>query len=78
MASTAARWVCPGGRPSIVITEDDLLNPSRSGVPRRGGQEPAAEASFGPFTPTTNTVEWRAADGKSFAIIHAGTSPQQR
>ena len=32
-------------------------------------KEPAAEAWFGPFNSTAHTVEWRAVDGKPFAII---------
>ena len=32
-------------------------------------KEPAAQTWFGPFNSTTNTLEWRALDGKPFAII---------
>ena len=31
--------------------------------------EPAARAGFGPFNSANGTVEWRAIDGKPFAII---------
>jgi hypothetical protein len=33
------------------------------------GKEPAARSGFGPFNSTTDTVEWRATNGKPFAII---------
>jgi hypothetical protein len=63
--------VCPGKAGlQIVITEDDLRESVSIGRTRAAAdKEPAAEASFGPFNSTTNTVEWRAADGKPFAII---------
>jgi hypothetical protein len=63
--------VCPGKVGlQIVITEDDLRESVSVGRSRAAAdKEPAAEASFGPFNSTTNTVEWRAADGKPFAII---------
>jgi hypothetical protein len=32
-------------------------------------REPAAQAWFHPFNSSAHTVEWRAADGKPFAII---------
>ena len=32
-------------------------------------KEPAAETWFAPFNSTANTVEWRAVDGRPFAII---------
>ena len=54
----------------VVISEDDLREAVSVGRSRAAAdKEPAAEASFGPFNSTTNTVEWRAADGKPFAII---------
>jgi hypothetical protein len=63
--------VCPGKAGlRIVISEDDLRESVSVGRTRAAAdKEPAAEASFGPFNSTTNTVEWRAADGKPFAII---------
>jgi hypothetical protein len=63
--------VCPGKAGlQIVITEDDLRESVSIGRTRAAAdKEPAAGASFGPFNFTTNTVEWRAADGKPFAII---------
>jgi hypothetical protein len=63
--------VCPGKAGfRVVITEDDLRESVSIGRTRAAAdKEPAAEASFGPFNSTTNTVEWRAADGKPFAII---------
>jgi hypothetical protein len=64
--------VCPGKAGLVVvISEDDLREAVSIGRSRAAAdKEPAAEASFGPFNSTTNTVEWRAADGKPFAIIH--------
>ena len=35
----------------------------------KAAKEPAAEVWFGPFNSSEHTVEWRAADGKPFAII---------
>ena len=35
----------------------------------RGARSRPRRAWFGPFNSTANTVEWRAADGKPFAII---------
>ena len=63
--------VCPGKAGLVVvITEDDLREAVSVGRTRAAAdKEPAAETSFGPFNSTTNTVEWRAADGKPFAII---------
>jgi hypothetical protein len=63
--------VCPGKAGlRIVISEDDLRESVSVGRTRAAAdKEPAAEASFGPFNSTTNTVEWRAADGRPFAII---------
>jgi hypothetical protein len=50
---------------------DRRRRPARNRVGRpqsyRGCQR--AGASFGPFNSTTHTVEWRAVDGKPFAII---------
>lgn len=63
--------VCPGKAGLVVvISEDDLRESVSVGRNRAAAdKEPAAEASFGPFNSTTHTVEWRALDGKPFAII---------
>ena len=54
----------------VLISEDDLRETVSVGRNRAAAsKEPAAEAWFGPFNSTTNTVEWRAVDGKPFAII---------
>ena len=54
----------------VVISEDDLRQTVSVGLNRlTAGREPAAEAWFAPFNSTAPTVEWRAADGKPFAII---------
>ncbi len=63
--------VCPGKAGLIVlVTEDDLRQTISVGRNQKAAEdEPAASHSFGPFNSTTDTVEWRAADGKPFAII---------
>src|ERR1700716_3924040 len=63
--------VCPGKAGLVVvISEDDLRVAVSVGRSRAAAdKEPAAQASFGPFNSTTNTVEWRALDGQPFAII---------
>ena len=63
--------VCPGKAGLVVvISEDDLREAVSVGRSRAAAaREPAAEASFGPFNSTAHTVEWRAVDGKPFAII---------
>ena len=63
--------VCPGKSGLIVlISADDLRETVSVGLNREAAaKEPAAEAWFGPFNSTANTVEWRAVDGKPFAII---------
>jgi hypothetical protein len=63
--------VCPGKAGLVVvISEDDLREAVSIGRSRAAAdREPAAQASFGPFNSTTNTVEWRALAGKPFAII---------
>jgi hypothetical protein len=63
--------VCPG-KPGlvVVISEDDLRQTVSVGPNRAAAsKEPAAEAGFAPFNSTAPTVEWRAVDGKPFAII---------
>jgi hypothetical protein len=63
--------VCPGKSGLVVlISEDDLREIVSVGRSRMAAaKEPAAELWFGPFNSTAHTVEWRAADGKPFAII---------
>ena len=63
--------VCPGKAGLVVvISEDDLREAVSVGRNRAAAaKEPAAQSWFGPFNSTTNTVEWRALDGKPFAII---------
>ena len=63
--------VCPGKNGLIVlISEDDLRETVSVGRNRlAASKEPAAETWFGPFNSTTNTVEWRAANGRPYAII---------
>ena len=63
--------VCPGKNGLIVlVSEDDLRETVSVGRNRlAASKEPAAQAWFGPFNSTTNTVEWRAANGRPYAII---------
>ena len=63
--------VCPGKAGLVVvISEDDLREAVSVGRSRAAAaSEPAAQSGFGPFNSTTNTVEWRAVNGKPFAII---------
>jgi hypothetical protein len=63
--------VCPGKAGLIVlVSEDDLRQTVSVGRNRKSAEnEPAARTSFGPFNSTNATVEWRAANGKPFAII---------
>jgi hypothetical protein len=63
--------VCPGKAGLVVVvSEDDLRETVSVGRSRAAAdKEPAAQARFGPFNSTTTTVEWRAANGKPFAII---------
>jgi hypothetical protein len=63
--------ICPGTAGYVVlISEDDLRETVSVGRNRLGAsKESAAQTWFGPFNSTTNTVEWRAIDGKPFAII---------
>ncbi len=66
--------ICPGKAGLVVvISEDDLRQAVSVGRSRAAAaQEPAAQSWFGPLNSTTNTVEWRAFDGKPFAIIQRG------
>jgi len=63
--------VCPGKAGLIVlISEDDLRETVSVGRNRAAAaKEPASERWFGPFNSTAHTVEWRALNGKPFAII---------
>jgi hypothetical protein len=63
--------VCPGKSGLVVlISEDDLRETVSIGRNHMvAGKEPASEAGFGPFNSTAHTVEWRAVDGKPFAVI---------
>src|ERR1700741_4188196 len=63
--------ICPGKHGLFVrISEDDLRESVSVGRNRLGAsREPAAQTWFGPFNSTTNTVEWRAANGRAYAII---------
>ncbi|WFU14947.1 hypothetical protein [Bradyrhizobium sp. CB3481] len=63
--------VCPGKAELVVVVSEDDLRQTVSVGPSRAAaaKEPAAETWFAPFNSTANTVEWRAVDGKPFAII---------
>ena len=63
--------VCPGKASLVVlINEGDLRETVSVGRnAAAAGKEPAARSGFGPFNSTTDTVEWRATNGKPFAII---------
>ncbi|WP_223970286.1 hypothetical protein [Bradyrhizobium sp. RD5-C2] len=67
----SATRVCPGRSGLVVlINEGDLREVVSVGRNRAAAaREPAAQAWFGPFSSTGDTVEWRAAGGKPFAII---------
>ena len=62
---------CPGKAGLVVvISEDDLRETVSVGRNRAAAnKEPAAQSWFGPFNSTTHTIEWRAVNGKPFAII---------
>jgi hypothetical protein len=54
----------------VVLTEGDLRQTVSVGrSPKAAQNEKAASMSFNPFNSTTDTIEWRAVDGKPFAII---------
>ena len=64
--------VCPGTAGLVVYNvEGDLREVVSVGRTRAAAQkEPAAKAFFGPFSSTTNTIEWRHPKGGApFAII---------
>ncbi len=62
---------CPGKAGlGVLVSEDDLRETVSVGRTRAAAaEEPAAQVWFHPFNSTTTTVEWRALDGKPFAII---------
>jgi hypothetical protein len=62
---------CPGKSGlGVLISEDDLRETVSVGRNRaEAAREPAAQVWFVPFNSTLHTVEWRAVDGKPFAII---------
>ena len=63
--------VCPGKSGLVVVVSEDDLRQTVSVGPDHvaAAKEPAAETWFAPFNSTGQTVEWRAVDGKPFAII---------
>lgn len=63
--------ICPGKAGLVVlISEDDLRETVSVGRNRAAAEkEPASNVWFGPFNSTEHTVEWRAMNGKPFAII---------
>jgi len=67
----STKQVCPGKSGLVVLISEDDLRQTVSVGPNRAAaaKEPAAETWFAPFNSTANTVEWRAVDGKPFAII---------
>ena len=67
----STKQVCPGKSGLVVVISEDDLRQTVSVGPNHiaASKEPAAEAGFAPFNSTANTVEWRAVDGKPFAII---------
>ena len=67
----STRRVCPGKAGLVVlVSEDDLREVVSVGRNRAAAaKQPAAQIWFGPFNSTAHTVEWRAMNGKPFAII---------
>ena len=67
----SATRLCPGKAGLVVlVSEDDLRETVSVGRNRSlAEKEPAAQTWFGPFNSTTQTIEWRMARGKPFAII---------
>jgi hypothetical protein len=67
----STRRVCPGKAGLVVlISEDDLREIVSVGHNRKAAaEEPAAQVWFGPFNSSENTIEWRAAGARPFAII---------
>jgi len=62
---------CPGKAGlGVLVSEDDLRETVSVGRSRAtAAREPAAQAWFGPFNSSHATVEWRAQEGRPFAII---------
>ena len=67
----STKQVCPGKSGLVVLLSEDDLRQTVSVGPDHvaAAKEPAAETWFAPFNSTGQTVEWRAVDGKPFAII---------
>jgi hypothetical protein len=67
----STKQVCPGKSGLVVLISEDDLRQTVSVGPDlvAAAKEPAAETWFAPFNSTGQTVEWRAVDGKPFAII---------
>jgi len=67
----SATRFCPGKAGlGVLVNEDDLRETVSVGRSHAAAaREPAAQAWFGPFNSSHATVEWRALDGKPFAII---------
>lgn len=63
--------LCPGKSGLVVVISEDDLRQTVSVGPDRAAaaKEPAAETWFAPFNSTAPTLEWRAVDGRPFAII---------
>lgn len=63
--------VCPGKDGLVVlIAEDDLREIVSVGRNRKqAAEQPAADVWFAPFNSSENTVEWRTAGEKPFAIV---------
>jgi len=67
----STKQVCPGKSGLVVLISEDDLRQTVSVGPDHvaAAKEPAAETWFAPFNSTGQTVEWRAVDGRPFAII---------
>ncbi|WP_334359043.1 MULTISPECIES: hypothetical protein [unclassified Bradyrhizobium] len=63
--------VCPGKSGLVVLISEEDLRQTVSVGPNQAAaaKEPAAETWFAPFNSTAHTIEWRAMDGRPFAII---------
>jgi hypothetical protein len=70
-ADYASDHLCPGiGGLKVLRQEDDLRQTVSVGRSRAGAAaEPAAGQGFGQFNSAADTIEWRLADGRPFAII---------
>ena len=78
--NSSTTQVCPGKSGLVVVISEDDLRQTVSVGPNRiaASKEPAAEAWFAPFNSTAPTVEWRAVDGRPFAITGLlGYAPPQ-